>query len=116
MKGCAIQNELHSLLRLNLSTFDAYHQVVLLVPRHGTETATRWYTAYLNMVRSVPRHGTETATRWYTAYLNMVRSVPRHEISWYMQLFDYKHAVAYRNISLIRSNCPSVFSGTICKR
>ena len=94
MKGCAIQNELHSLLRLNLSTFDAYHQVVLLVPRHDTETA----------------------TRWYTAYLNMVRSVPGHEISWYMQLFDYKHAVTYRNISLIRSNCPSVFSGTICKR
>ena len=56
MKGCAIRNELHSLLHLNLSTFDAYHQVVLLVPRHGTETATRWYTAYLNMVRSVPRH------------------------------------------------------------
>lgn len=94
MKGCAIRNELHSLLRLNLSTFDAYHQVVLLVPRHGTETTTRWYTEYLSMVQTVPKHGT-------------IR---------YLYLIDYKHAIVYRNICLIRSDRPSARINSLLMR
>ena len=94
MKGRAVRNELHDLLRLNLSAFDAYHRMVRFVPKRGTETTTRWYTEYLSMVQSVPKRGT-------------IR---------YLYLIDYKHAIAYRNICLIRSDRPSARINSLLMR
>ena len=77
---------------------------------------TGWYGDYQSVVRRLPKRGTETTTRWYTEYLSMVQSVPKHGTIRYLYLIDYKHAIAYRNICLIRSDSPSARINSLLMR
>ena len=44
--------------------YGAFHGMVLLVPRVGTDTTTLWYSEFHAVVRAIPCLGTDSFMRW----------------------------------------------------